>query len=116
VGAARVQEGVKRRRAEADRDLHRVGEGDTGEGLQGEYRRLLLVRGLGMLLECGVIFIFKAFEEEQPLADAVVTTGELLVAVVTKPKVTSLLLFCLGEALDGAAFNRESRLGALRRW
>jgi len=69
-----------------------------------------------MLRKGGVIFLFNAFEEEQPLADAVVATGELLVAVVTEPEATSLFLFRLGEALDGAAFNWEGRLRSRRRW
>jgi len=32
--------------------------------LQREHGHLLLFRGLGMLLKCGVIIIFNAFEEE----------------------------------------------------
>ena len=71
-------------------DLHGVAEADTGDGLEGESGCLLNARVLGGLC---VVVLHHAIQEEEPLADPVMTPGELFVAFVAEAEAATFLLF-----------------------
>jgi len=75
------------------------------------------VRGGRVFVDRILIILLEAVQDEEPLADLVVTPAVLLVTVETEAKATALILLGLVQALDRAAFDRRRALrrGCLER-
>jgi protein involved in temperature-dependent protein secretion len=119
VHGSRVEEGNEGCATVRDVDLHCVAEVDDDDGVEGEVGNLLGGARLGWLRHV-LHVLHTAIQQEEALADLVMTPAELLITIVAEVKAATFLLLGLGEAPDQPALHSDrgwgSRGGRGLRW